>query len=80
MDRNMEILEKLKNLDDDGLRAIINEVAGAMGMNEGMRRAALSHTGMIRRRLNKASREDLEKAIGMVGKEKAEEIIGKLKR
>ena len=80
MDRNMEILEKLKNLDDDGLRAIINEVAGAMGMNEGMRRAALSHTGMLRRRLNKASREDLEKAIGMVGKEKAEEIIGKLKR
>ena len=75
-----EILEKLKKMDDDELRKMIAEVAGAMGVSEGMKRAALSHTGMIRRKLKNATPADIEKAMNTLGKEKTDQILKHIDR
>ncbi len=78
MEAKKDTLERLKNLDEASLRALIDEVARATGMSEGVRRAAMAHTGMIRRRLSTATEEDLNRAMNMVGSEKANEILKKL--
>lgn len=79
MEPTRDIMEKLKKMDDAQLRELISEVARASGMNDGARRAAMAHTGMIRRKLQNVSESDFNRAMDQIGTEKAEQILRKLK-
>lgn len=79
MEIDDKLLESLRSLDDRSLRELIGAVTDAVGGDEKMKKNALAHTGMIRRRLSHASRSELQKAIDSIGKEKAEAILGKTK-
>ena len=79
MEIDEKFLAQLRALDDDSLRELIGTVTEAMGGDEKTKRAALAQTGRIRRKLSRASREDLQKAIDSFGKEEADRILGKMK-
>ena len=80
MEQNSDVMAKLKRLNESELKALINEIARSAGMSEGMRRAALAHTGMIRRKLQTASEEDLKKVMQSLGQDKTNDILKKLDR
>lgn len=80
MEPNREMIDRLKGLNDAELRELISQIAAATGMSEGARRAAMSHSGMIRRRLQHASTADLQKAIDAIGQEKAAQILRGMKK
>ena len=73
-----DTLNRLKSLSDTELRRLIDEVARASGMKEGVRRAAVAHSGMIRRQLEKAGPGDLQKALNRLGPDVERELRRKL--
>jgi len=80
MEKNRNTLEQLKSLDENALRALIDRVARAGGMSEGMRRAAVGHTAMIKRKLASATEADLRRAMEKLGRERSEQILRELEK
>lgn len=73
-----DTLSRLRSLSDGELRALIDEVARGCGMKEGVRRAAVAHSGMIKRQLQKAGPGDLQKALESLGPGVERELRAKL--
>ncbi len=75
-----EIKGRVREMNDAQLRTLIDQVGRAIGMNEGARRAAMAHSGMVRRKLNSAGDRELEALLQKLGPEKTKEILDSVNR
>lgn len=78
-DLNGEVLNRIKNLDDETLGKAIKSLVEGSGGNERQLRRALSNLDFIRKKIASMSEEDIKKAIGSVDKDKAAEIADIIK-
>lgn len=74
-----DLLARLKGMDEDTLRRAIGIIADSVGADSKQRDRALGNIGNIKRKLESASERDLQRMIGRIGDEKAEEIRRQLK-
>ena len=78
MEIDEKLLNQLKNIDNDTLRCAVAEIATLSGATETQKQRALRNIGMIRRKLTKANRSDLQKAVESIGEENVAEVIRRL--
>lgn len=67
-------LDRLLSLDDVTLAKTIAAVSKAAGIDESTAASAVSNLRLVRQSLSNATDSDIEKALGMLGKERAEAI------
>ena len=79
MEVTKESLDKLKNMNEEQLRAAIGAIADALGASPSQKRMALGHTGLIRRKLARASEKDLKEQLSRLDPEKQRLLAEKLK-
>lgn len=71
-------LDRLLSLDDATLKKTIASLAKAAGINEDAANAAASNLRLVRQSLSNATDADIEKAMGMIGADRAEAIKNSL--
>ena len=69
-----DILNKLRQMDDETLKKAIGTIADAVGANERQRARAIGNVNSIKRRLDSANQRDIDRAVEKLGSEKAEDI------
>ncbi len=78
MEDKAKLKQNLTNLNESDLRALIDRVGRAMGMSEGQRRAAMAHSGMVRRKLTTASDRELDAMLDKLSPQARAELSAKL--
>lgn len=78
MDNTAEMLEKLKNLNDEELADAIYKVARSLGANEKMAARISSERNKIRQKLDTASESDLKKTMSHLNKTQLEKVLSSL--
>jgi len=67
-------LDRLLSLDDESLKRTIESLAKAVGINGSAADAAASNLRLVRQSLSNATDADIEKALSMRGKDRADAI------
>lgn len=74
LDKNM--LDQLLNLDDMTLSRTITLLADAVGIDKNSANAAIADLRLVRSSLANATNADIEKAVSMLGEERAKTLMG----
>lgn len=69
-----DILNKLRQMDDETLRKAIGTIADAVGANEKQKARAIGNVNSIKRRIDKADERDIDKALEKLGSDKSNDI------
>lgn len=78
LDRNL--LEKIRELDDDTLRQAIGNVAGSMGIDPALAAVYLSDMGKIKDTVAGLTQEDLDRVEETLGVEETQSVIQKIRK
>ncbi len=71
-------LDRLLSLDDATLAKTINMLCAAAGIPAEKSSAAVNNIRLVRASLSNATDEDIKKAVGLIGEERAENLINML--
>ena len=71
-------LDRILSLDDETLKKTISALAAKAGIDEKAASAAASNIRLVRQSLSNATDSDIEKAMSMLGKDKAAAISEEL--
>ena len=78
MDINTDNIRKLASLDDKDFSSAIYIIATALGFSPEKAKQASSNTAFFRAMLANSSEKDLRNIMNRVGRDKLEDIYGKL--
>lgn len=80
MDIDRRTIDELKKLDDEKLKAVFSKIVASLGANQGGVQKPLPDVSVIRAVLSKLSENDIKRAIGVIGQEKADNILRNIKQ
>ena len=80
MEFDVSSIEKLKNMDDRSLQALILQIASAAGADPAKAQGLLSDPSVLRTALQSLTPEGAQGLLSQVGEDKAERIAEMLKR
>ena len=80
MEFDVSSIEKLKNMDDRSLQALILQIASAAGADPAKAQGLLSDPSVLRTALQSLTPEGAQGLLPQVGEDKAERIAEMLKR
>ena len=83
MDIDSELINKLKNTDDETLRILAKSIAASLGATEKQAAEAVNSVTPIKKRMANMSDEEIKKQINKqfskIGEDKTNEILKQLK-
>jgi len=75
-----ETVNKLKNLNEEQLRAAIADIADALGATPAQKRRAMNNCGTVRNQLLRKDGAELSRQLSKMTSEQQSEILARLKR